>query len=87
MRAILMLKHGSKGEPHKSCAKECAEKGLPIGLLVNGQIYQISGDGHQSLIEAYKPLLKYMESKVMVKGDAFEKNGVKILVIEKIKKV
>lgn len=79
------IKHGSKGASHKSCAKECAEKGLPIGLLVEGQIYQISGDGHKSLIEAYKPLLKYMESKVMVKGDLFEKDGMKMLVIEKIK--
>ncbi|MCB9026429.1 MAG: hypothetical protein H6625_08950 [Bdellovibrionaceae bacterium] len=79
------IKHGSKGASHKSCAKDCAEKGLPIGLLVEDEVYQISGEGHKSLIEAYKPLLKYLETKVMVKGKVFDKYGVKMLVIEKIK--
>lgn len=79
------IKHGSKGKTHKSCAKECAEKGLPIGLLSDGKIYQVSGDGHKSLVEAYKPLLKYLESTVSVKGKVFEKNGVKILVVSKIR--
>jgi len=79
------LKHGSAGQGHKSCAKDCAKKGLPIGLLVDGKIFEISGDGHQTLIEAYKPLLKYLESKVVVKGKVFEKSGMKILVIKKIK--
>ena len=71
------IKHGSKGKNHKSCAKDCAEKGLPIGLLSDGKIYQVSGDGHKSLIEAYKPLLKYMETKVKVKGKVFEKSAVR----------
>ncbi len=79
------IKHGTQGKTHKSCAKSCAEKGLPIGLLSDGKIYQISGKGHDSLIEAYKPLLKYMESSVKVKGNVFEKNGVTMLVINKIK--
>ena len=80
------IKHGSKGESHRSCAQDCAKKGLPIGLLSDGQIYQVSGEGHKSLVEAYKPLLKYMESDVKVKGKVFEKNGLKMLVIDKIKK-
>lgn len=79
------VKHGSMGGSHKSCAKDCAMKGLPIGILSDGQIYQISGDGHDSLVEAYKPLLKYMESKIMIKGEVFEKNGLKMVVIKKIK--
>ena len=80
------IKHGSKGKSHRSCAKDCAEKGLPIGLLSDGQIYQVSGDGHKSLVEAYKPFLKYMETNVSVKGKVFEKKGLKMLVIDKIKK-
>lgn len=79
------IKHGSKGKTHRSCAKDCAAKGLPIGLLSDGKIYQVSGDGHKSLVEAYKPLLKYMETKVKVKGKVFEKNGLRMLVIDKIK--
>ena len=80
------VKHGSKGSSHKSCAKDCAEKGLPIGLLSDGKIYQVSGEGHESLKDAYKPLLKYLEGNVMVKGTVFEKNGTSLLVVKKIKK-
>lgn len=80
------IKHGSKGSKHKSCAKDCAEKGLPIGLMSDGVIYQISGEGHASLKEAYAPLLKYIENEVKVMGTLFEKNGLKFLVIQKIKK-
>lgn len=79
------VKHGSKGKSHKACAKSCAEKGLPIGLLSGGTIYQVSGKGHSSLKEAYKPLLKYVEEKVTIKGTLFEKNGLKVIVIQKIK--
>ena len=81
------IKHGTQGKTHKSCAKDCAEKGLPIGLISGDKIYQVSGDGHKSLVEAYKPLLKYMEDNVKIKGTAFEKNGMVFLVIDKIKKM
>lgn len=80
------IKHGSIGGKHRSCAKDCAEKGLPIGLMSEGIIYQISGEGHASLKEAYEPLLKYMEYKVKVKGILFEKKGLKFFVIKKVKK-
>lgn len=80
------VKHGATGPNHKKCAQMCAEKGLPIGFKVEGQgIFMVSGEGHASLKETYKPLLKHLESKVMVKGKAFEKDGVKMIVIEKIK--
>ena len=79
------IKHGTEGKAHKSCAKDCAEKGLPIALKVDGTLYQVSGDGHKSLVDAYKPLLKYMEDNVKVKGTIFEKGGVKMLVVNKIK--
>ena len=80
------IKHGSKGKNHKNCAIDCAKKGLPIGLLSEGKIYQISGSGHDSLVEAYKPLLKYMEGTAHIKGKVFKKNGIYLLVVNKIKK-
>jgi len=80
------VRHDSHGEDHKSCAKECAEKGLPIGLLSKGTIYQVSGHGHSSLVEAYKPLLPYLEDKVEVEGTLFEKQGIRLLTITKVKK-
>lgn len=81
------LKHSSSGKKHKSCARSCAEKGLPIALKTeDGKIYIVTGKGHDSLIETYKPLNKYLESNVMVKGKVFEKDGSSMIVIEKIKK-
>ncbi|MCB0386460.1 MAG: hypothetical protein KDD43_13790 [Bdellovibrionales bacterium] len=79
------IKHGATGGSHKDCAKDCAQKGLPIGLKTSGGLYQISGEGHSSLVEAYKPLLKYLHGPVTVKGKVFEKDGIKMLVISKIK--
>ena len=81
------LKHGGTGKSHKSCAKQCAEKGLPIGLKSDdGKVYIVGGKGHDSLVETYKPLLKYMEENVTVKGAIFEKEGQRMIVIDKIKK-
>lgn len=80
------IKHGATGDSHKSCARQCAEKGLPIGLKdSSGKIYMVTGKGHDSLTETYKPLLKYLESEVKVQGKAFEKDGLNMLTIEKIK--
>lgn len=80
------VRHNSKGHDHKSCARECAEKGLPIGLLVDNKIYQISAEGHASLIEAYKPLLDYLEDTVTAEGLLFEKQGIRLLTIKNIEK-
>ena len=82
------VKHSSKGAAHKDCFKECAEKGLPIGILTaENEIYQISGEGHKSLSETNKKFMKYAEEKVIVKGQVFNKNGIKMIVVEKIKKI
>lgn len=81
------IKHGGGGKSHKSCARQCAEKGLPVGLKAgDGKLYIVTGKGHDSLIETYKPLMKYLEEKVKVKGKVFEKEGHRMIVIEKIKK-
>jgi hypothetical protein len=81
------LKHKMDPKDHVSCAKMCAEKGLPLGLLTkDGKIYQVTGPGHESLVEVNKPLLKYAEQMVKVKGQAFSTNGVHMIIIEKIKK-
>lgn len=82
------IKHASKGPSHKDCFKDCAKKGLPVGILTkDNKIYQVSGEGHTSLKEANQKLLKYGEEKVMAKGKVFTSNGVNMIVINKIKKV
>lgn len=82
-----LIKHDSKGASHKDCFKECAEKGLPIGILTKeNKIYQISGEGHADLSETNKKFLKYAEEEVIVKGAVFTSNGMNMIVVKGIKK-
>lgn len=81
------IKHSSKGPTHKDCFKECAEKGLPIGILTKeNKIFQISGEGHEDLKITNKKFLKYAEEQVMAKGKVFSSNGVSMIVVKGIKK-
>jgi len=81
------IKHNSKGEKHKDCFKDCAEKGLPIGILTaDHKIYQISGEGHADLKETNKKFVKFAEEQVIAKGKVFSSNGTNMMVVEGIKK-
>jgi len=81
------VKHNSKGSSHVDCFKECAKKGLPIGILTEDKvIFQISGSGHEDPIKTNKKFLKYAEEKVIAKGETFSSNGVKMIVVKGIKK-
>jgi len=81
------IKHASKGPSHKDCFKECAEKGLPIGILTKDKkIYQISGEGHAELSKTNKSFIKYAEEEVIAKGKVFSSNGMNMIVVKGIKK-
>lgn len=81
------LQHDSIGEKHKSCARECAQKGLPLGFMTDdGKLYQIMGEGHDDLVKINSRLLDYIEEHVLVVGKVFIKNELKAIIIEKIKK-
>jgi len=80
------IKHNSKGEKHKDCFKDCAEKGLPIGILTKDhKIYQISGEGHADLRETNKKFLKFAEEQVVAKGNVYSSNGANMIVVKGIK--
>jgi hypothetical protein len=80
------VKHGAVGETHKDCFKECAESGLPIGVLTaDKKIYQISGEGHTDLKTTNKQFIKYAEQDVVVKGEIFESNNINMIVVKGIK--
>ena len=81
------LKHDSSGPGHKSCARSCAEKGLPLALKTDdGKLYQILGKGHDDLKTVNASLLDYIETRVTVVGNTFNKDGVYAVVVDKIKK-
>ncbi|MBN22436.1 MAG: hypothetical protein CL678_14225 [Bdellovibrionaceae bacterium] len=80
------VKHGATGEGHRKCAQECAEKGLPLGILTaDGKLFQVSGQGHASLKETNMKLLKYAEKDIIAMGETFEKNGMNMIVVSKLK--
>lgn len=81
------FKHDSNGAEHKQCARECAQKGLPMAILSDdGKIYQILGSGHDDLKTVNAAFLDYVEEKVVAVGQVYEKNGANVIVIAKIKK-
>lgn len=82
-----LLTHNSQGEAHKSCAQECALKGLPFGILAeDGLIYQIIPNGHMEPKEVNATLIPFLEEKVVIVGSVFERNGVRVVMVDKISK-
>lgn len=78
------LQHGnSTGEPHRQCALDCANQGVPLGLLTaSGAIYLPIAMTHQ---EPYnKPLLPYAGRKVRVKGRVVTKGGLRGIEIKSV---
>lgn len=75
---------GAKGQGHKKCAQSCLDKGLPAGILSeDGQIYLLVED--HSAADAYKKTLEHAAETVKVTGKVVTKNGMKSLVVEKVK--
>lgn len=54
------------GKDHASCAKECAESGIPLGVLV-------SPDKAYTLLTNPKPLAKYAARMVRISGEVSDK--------------
>jgi len=83
-----LLTHNSQGESHKQCARDCALKGLPFGILAeDGNIYQIIPIGHLDPKTVNQTLLDYLEESVVIDGSVFVKNGMRVVMIDKIAKL
>ncbi len=77
---------GQRGEGHASCAKSCAEKGLPIGFVTKGedgeeQLYLVVGPGRKA---AKDYMAAHMGKIVEAKGTVVEKDGLKILTVSEV---
>ncbi len=80
------IKHESKGPEHNDCFKECAQKGLPIGILTDAnKIYQISGQGHADLKTENEKFLKFAGKKISAKGQVFSRGGSQMIVVKAVK--
>ncbi len=77
---------GQRGEGHASCAKSCAEKGLPIGFVTKGedgeeQLYLVVGPDRKP---AKDYMAAHMGKMVEAKGTVVEKDGLKILTVSEV---
>jgi hypothetical protein len=74
------LAEGRKGSGHKACAKMCAKKGLPMGLLTEaGEVYLLI-ENHDDP-DPYDNLKKLAGTQVEVKGVKYSRDGMSSLMV------
>lgn len=76
--------HNLSGDDHRMCAQVCADKGIPLALFVDGQVYMpvtmdMPGTG------ANDQLKPFAEQKVRVTGKVIDRGGMKTILIQEIK--
>ncbi len=72
------ISHNASGEKHAKCAKSCAAKGLPIGVLTEaGEVYLLI-ENHDKA-DAYAMAKEKAAETVTVSGVVFDKGGVKAI--------
>ena len=79
------MNRGATGEEHASCAKMCAENGVPLALLdkENDQIYYPM-DG---MNDPNKKLIAYAGKMVKVTGKVMERSGNHVITLETVEAV
>jgi hypothetical protein len=73
--------HDSAGAKHAECARKCLERGMPVGLLVNGQIYNVIISSHES---ASAKLAPFAGQRVTITGKTVQKNGLRVIDMESV---
>jgi hypothetical protein len=75
------LSKGSKGARHKTCAKMCAEKGLPMGILTeSGDVFLLIEDHDDP--DPYDALKKLAGRDAEVSGKRYEKDGLRSILVQ-----
>lgn len=78
------LSHELKGRSHRTCAQQCAKRGLPIGVLSeNGDIYLLLEDHNNA--EPYDQAKGLAGEKAEVKGKKFSRGGVNSILVAEVK--
>jgi hypothetical protein len=75
------LDHDSLGPKHADCARKCIERGMPVGLLVNGKVYNVIISSHESPNAKLAP---YAGQMVTVTGKTIEKHGMHAIDMEDV---
>jgi hypothetical protein len=78
------MAHDGQGKDHMKCAKQCIQKGLPVGILTDkGEVYLAVGENHKN---ANEMLADKAAQSVTVVGDISEKAGTKMITIHELLK-
>ncbi len=73
------------GTAHHQCAIWCAVGGVPVGILTeDGSVYVVLKMGDDATNVAAPKVLKIQSHKVTVDGDAYERDGVKYLLVDRV---
>ena len=77
---------GKGGEGHAACAKSCADKGNPLGIVSKGAdgkdtVYLVLGGGGKAAKDVLGDL---MGKQVTATGVVTEKGGMKVLTVAKV---
>ena len=76
-------KNGSKGPDHAACAQRCAKNGVPLALLTDdSKVVMIASSKEGESGNAL--LVDDVAKKVTVEGTWSEKEGKKVLVVDKV---
>lgn len=68
------LTGGKKGRAHRACAKRCADRGLPIGILTeDGSVYLLLEDHSDE--GPYEKAKKLAGENAEIKGKKYESRG------------
>ena len=71
------------GASHVKCGTSCAENGAPLGVKEDktGTVYLVAGH-NKNMTFAPSGLQKYLEQRVTVNGTVFERDGLKMIVVD-----
>jgi len=78
--------YGLTGEEHRMCAQVCADQGIPLVLLHDGELYMPVSKGMPGT-GSNEQLKPHAEQEVKVKGKVIERGGQKTIIIESVETV
>jgi hypothetical protein len=74
------LSKGSKGDRHKTCAKMCAKKGLPIGVLTDeGKVFLLIEDHDDP--DPYEAVKDLAGGQAEITGKRYSKDGIESIMV------
>ncbi len=73
------------GTAHHQCAIWCAAGGIPVAILDDqGKVYIVLAFGDDQSSVASPPVLEIQSHRITVEGDAFERDGLAYLVVNRL---